>query len=262
MHALARLATFSQANRRALRAFPIGASAVADVLPQAAKNWPSASPFSPEDFARRDESRDSLFYETPRFCYHIDEAAVEALRTHYSTAFRAWARPSILDLCASHVSHFPSDVSSFAGRRVALGMNLMELQRNTQVDEFVAQDLNINTTLPFEDNSFDIVTNAVSIDYLTQPLAVCSEVRRVLKPGGAAIFSLSNRCFPSKAVDMWLRTNDLEHVYVVGAYFHYAGGFKPALAEEISPNKQLAHWQHGTSHNDKYLSVVTAFVNK
>ena len=39
--------------------------------------------------------------------------------------------------------------------------------------------------------------------------------------------ALSNRCFPTKAVDIWLRTNDLEHVFVVGSYFHYAGGFKP-----------------------------------
>jgi len=253
----------STVNRRALRACSTGnARTVSDVLPLAMKNWPSAWPFSPEDFARRDESPDSLFYERPRFCYHIDEVAVEALRMYYSTAFRTWVRPSILDLCASHVSHFPSDVSSFAGRRAALGMNVMELQSNIQVDEFVAQDLNTNTTLPFEDDSFDIVTNAVSIDYLTQPLAVCKEVCRVLKPGGAAIFSLSNRCFPSKAVNIWLRTNDLEHVYVVGAYFHYAGGFKPAFAEEISPNKQLALWQHGASHNDSYLSVVTAFVKK
>ena len=38
----------------------------------------------------------------------------------------------------------------------------------------------------------------------------------MLKPGGAAMFSLSNRCFPSKAVNVWLKTNDLEHVFVVG----------------------------------------------
>ena len=56
----------------------------------------------------------------------------------------------------------------------------------------------------------------MSIDYLTQPLQVCKEVARVLKPGGQAMFSLSNRCFPSKAVNVWLKTNDLEHVYIVG----------------------------------------------
>ena len=30
------------------------------------------------------------------------------------------------------------------------------------------KDLNDDPTLPFEDSSFDVVTNAVSIDYLTK----------------------------------------------------------------------------------------------
>lgn len=52
--------------------------------------------------------------------------------------------------------------------------------------------------LPYEDNSFDVVTNAVSVDYLTRPLEMFREMHRVLKPGGQAIMSFSNRCFPTK----------------------------------------------------------------
>merc|ERR1712160_67150 len=96
---------------------------------------------------------------------------------------------------------------------------------------------NADPTLPFEDNSFDIVTNAVSIDYLSQPLEICKEVARVLKPGGCAMFALSNRCFPTKAVNIWLKTNDLEHVFIVGSYFHFAGGFKAPSAAEVSPDQ-------------------------
>ena len=44
-------------------------------------------------------------------------------------------------------------------------------------------DLNETPKLPYEDDSFDFVTNAVSVDYLTKPLEVMQEVRRVLKPG-------------------------------------------------------------------------------
>ena len=106
-------------------------------------------------------------------------------------------------------------------------MNKEELERNVQVNEFVVKDLNKDPTLPFEDNSFDIVTNAVLIDYLTKPLEICKEVARVLKPGGCAMFALSNRCFPTKAISLWLKLNDLKHVYTVGSYFHYAGMFLP-----------------------------------
>ena len=49
--------------------------------------------------------------------------AVAALTEHYATAFREWEAPAILDICASHVSHFPPDVAEYTGRRVALGMN-------------------------------------------------------------------------------------------------------------------------------------------
>mmetsp|Transcript_5062 Transcript_5062/g.10273 ORF Transcript_5062/g.10273 Transcript_5062/m.10273 type:complete len:90 (-) Transcript_5062:2093-2362(-) len=55
---------------------------------------------------------------------------------------------------------------------------------------------------------FDVVTNCVSVDYLTRPLEVFQEIRRVLRPSGIAIMSFSNRCFPSKAINLWLNTSD------------------------------------------------------
>ena len=67
-----------------------------------------------------------------------------------------------------------------ASGAVGGGMNEEELARNGQVTEYVVKDLNVDPRLPFEDNSFDVVTNVVSIDYLTQPLQVCKEVARVL----------------------------------------------------------------------------------
>lgn len=246
--------------KRPLAGFPRQAASVSDVL--AAPEWPSEFPLKPDDFSRADESTDTFFYDQPRFCFHVDPAAVAALTDYYSTAFRAWDKPAILDICASHVSHFPDDVASYAGRRVALGMNAVELSQNKQVTEYVVKDLNVDPTLPFEDNSFDIVTNVVSIDYLTQPLAICKEVARVLKPGGAAMFALSNRCFPTKAVNIWLNTDDLEHVYVVGSYFHYAEGFKPPTAVEVSPNQATTPWSGGRSQNIAYLAVVKATVDK
>ncbi len=41
--------------------------------------WPEKWPFRPEDFLRYDESDDSVFYDAPRFVYHIDDGAVKAL---------------------------------------------------------------------------------------------------------------------------------------------------------------------------------------
>jgi len=132
------------------------------------------------------------------------------------------------------VSHLPEDYE--AGSVTGLGMVTAELDKNPRLTTRVTQDLNENPSLPFEDASFDVITNVVSVDYLTQPLAIFKEMARVLRPGGSAVMSFSNRCFPSKAIDIWLRTSDMEHAFIVGCYFHYAGGFGPPQAQDISPN--------------------------
>ena len=60
-------------------------------------------------------------------------------------------------------------------------------------------DLNRTPTLPFEDESFDVVLNTVSVDYLTRPFEVFAEVGGVLRPGGLFLVTFSNRAFPQKA---------------------------------------------------------------
>ena len=42
-------------------------------------NWPDSWPFSPADFQRYDESKDTAFYDAPRFVTHIDDGAISAL---------------------------------------------------------------------------------------------------------------------------------------------------------------------------------------
>lgn len=187
-----------------------------------------------------------------------------SLTQHYSEIFKTFETPpDVLDICSSWVSHYPKDVA--LGRVVGLGMNEYELEKNPQLTSFVAQDLNkvmphdvcahkktaINPhdsgvvtislhaaqepTLPFDESSFDVVTCVVSVDYLNNPRRIFEEICRVLKPGGRCIISCSNRCFPTKAIAIWLQTNDLEHVFIVGSFFHYAGGFEPPAALDISP---------------------------
>uniref|UniRef100_A0A0R0L4J8 Methyltransferase type 11 domain-containing protein n=1 Tax=Glycine max TaxID=3847 RepID=A0A0R0L4J8_SOYBN len=171
--------------------------------------WPEQFPFKEEEFQRFDETPDSLFYEAPRFVTHIDDPAIAALTKYYSKVFPPSNTPgvSILDMCSSWV-----------------------------LTEYAVQDLNVNPKLPFEDNSFDLITNVVSVDYLTKPLDVFKEMCRILKPGGLAIMSFSNRCFWTKAISIWTSTGDADHVMIVGSYFHYAGGFEPPQAVDISPN--------------------------
>ncbi|KAI3742104.1 hypothetical protein L1987_59784 [Smallanthus sonchifolius] len=198
--------------------------------------WLQQFPFKDEDFQRFDESSDLIFYESPRFVTHIDDPAIAALTKYYKEVFPPSNTPGValLDMCSSWVSHFPA---GYKQERIAgMGLNEEELKANKVLTEYVVQDLNTNPKLPFEDDSFDVITNVVSVDYLTKPIEVFKEMRRVLKPGGKAIMSFSNRCFWTKAISIWTSTGDADHVMIVGAYFHYAGGFEPPQAVDISPN--------------------------
>lgn len=192
--------------------------------------WPAEWPFRPEDFSRQDETSDSQFYGVERLVHHIDDGARAALTKYYSQNIKEGS--DVLDICSSWVSHYPEDLK--LGRVAGLGMVPGELKVNKQLTEWTAKDLNVEPVLPYEDNSFDVVTCVVSVDYLIKPLEIFKEMRRVLKPGGKAIMSQSNRCFPTKAINIWLNTNDLEHVFIIGCYFHYAG-FEPPVSKDISP---------------------------
>lgn len=220
-----------------LSARGLGAAAAAQTAEQVLQEakWPDKFPFGPDAFERYDESTDTIFYDQPRFVTHIDDGAIKALTKFYGENFppSGGKDVALLDICSSWISHYPEGYT--AGRIAGLGMNVAELKRNKVLTEFDTRDLNKDPRLPYEDDSFDVVTNAVSVDYLTKPLEVFREVHRVLKPGGLAIMSFSNRCFPTKAISIWTRTGDLDHVLIVGSYFHYTGGFTKPEARDITP---------------------------
>eukprot|EP00197_Chlamydomonas_leiostraca_P015305 CAMPEP_0202859166 /NCGR_PEP_ID=MMETSP1391-20130828/1404_1 /ASSEMBLY_ACC=CAM_ASM_000867 /TAXON_ID=1034604 /ORGANISM="Chlamydomonas leiostraca, Strain SAG 11-49" /LENGTH=274 /DNA_ID=CAMNT_0049538177 /DNA_START=171 /DNA_END=996 /DNA_ORIENTATION=+ len=199
--------------------------------------FPAKWPFRPADFQRYDEQPDTVFYSQPRYVAHIDEHAINALTRFYGQNFPESGRTdtALLDICSSWISHYPQGYT--AGKVAGLGMNEDELKRNTQLTEWVVRDLNADPRLPYPDNTFDVVTNAVSVDYLNKPLEVFREMHRVLKPGGTAYMSFSNRCFPTKAIQIWTSTGDADHVWIVGSYFHYSveSGWGAPKCADITP---------------------------
>jgi len=180
-------------------------------------------------FDRADDSPDAFFYSPVRMVTHIDEGAIDAVGGFYE---EHGIDGTVLDLMSSWISHFRSPPE----RLVALGMNTQELEANPMAAEYVQHDLNLDPTLPFDDASFDDAVCAVSVDYLTRPIEVFRDVRRVLRPGGRFVCSFSNRCFPTKAIRGWLMANDQQRCEIVAQYFNLAGGFDPAVIENRSPS--------------------------
>lgn len=170
-----------------------------------------------DPFDRMDPSDDALFYSVARKVVHLEPGAIEALRAVYAKRFPSAA--TVLDLMSSWRSHLPDGLD----RVVGLGMNAEEMAANPQLDEWVVHDLNREPRLPFPARSFDAVTCAVSVQYLVHPFEVFADVGRVLAPGGPVVVSFSNRCFPTKAVALWLAADDDDHRLVVREYLERSG---------------------------------------
>jgi SAM-dependent methyltransferase len=184
-----------------------------------------------EWLARIDPSPDALFYGVARLVTHIDDATIAALTDYYREVLPEGG--AILDLMSSWVSHLPAEVA-FA-RVAGLGMNAEELAANARLTDFCVQDLNVHPVLPYPDESFDAVVNAVSVQYLIRPVEVFAEVRRVLRPRGLSIVAMSHRCFPTKAIRAFHELPRDGRLAWVAGYHELAGGFAPASAIDRSP---------------------------
>lgn len=184
----------------------------------------------PAAFRRADETPDELFYRQPRFVTHIDDGAIQAVTALYREFLPPGGR--ILDLMSSWVSHLPPDVPY--AQVVGLGLNREELAANPRLTSFVVQNLNTTPRLPFGDGTFDAAGLTVSIDYLTDPVAVLRDLGRVLVPGGPVVVTFSNRCFPTKAVAVWHALDDRGRVALVRRYLE-TGGWTDIQTLDRSP---------------------------
>jgi hypothetical protein len=193
-------------------------------------------PYSKDDFARSDESGDTSFYNQPRYVAHVDDAALTRLTAYYDAVLPRKGR--ILDLCTSWNSWYPADCEKAV--RVdrtlevfGIGLNEAEMARNALFQghpaRYATVDLNEGTHIigakwpQYEDESgqgglpmFDCVTCAVSVDYLVEPVAVLESVRKSAVEGGKIHLIISDRCFPTKAVRIWLRSSPEERLQLVG----------------------------------------------
>jgi SAM-dependent methyltransferase len=87
------------------------------------------------------------------------------------------------------------------------------------LDETVVHDLNLDSRLPFESETFDAVICTASVEYLIDPLSVFKDVYRVLSPGGVFAITFSNRWFSPKAIKIWPQLHEFERMGLVTEYF-------------------------------------------
>jgi SAM-dependent methyltransferase len=206
----------------------------------------------PNQRLKLDDTNDNLFYGYPRFVTHVDEAFINQLTDVYRERLQPNTR--ILDMMSSWVSHLPAEMQ-FAHVE-GHGLNAEELARNPRLNHYFIQNINDNPKLPFPDQDFDAVINCVSVQYIQYPEAVFSEIHRILKPGGVAIISFSNRMFFQKAIQAWRDASEESRVELVKSYFASVPGFStPEVIVHKSTMPNILQWL-GAPGGDPFYAVI------
>ncbi|BAB76389.1 class I SAM-dependent methyltransferase [Nostoc sp. PCC 7120 = FACHB-418] len=206
----------------------------------------------PDQRLKLDDTDDNLFYAYPRFVTHVDEGFIQRLTDLYRERLQPNTR--ILDMMSSWVSHLPEEIK-FAHVE-GHGLNAEELKRNPRLNHYFVQNLNENPGLPLPDQEFDAVLNCVSVQYLQYPEAVFSEIHRILKPGGVAIISFSNRMFYQKAIQAWRDASEPGRLELVKRYFASVPGFStPEIIARKSTAPNFLQWL-GAPGGDPFYAAI------
>lgn len=147
------------------------------------------------------------------------------------------------------------DLARFArGGAVAAGVDLapsaIELARANFAQQGLQADLRVGSgeALPFPDDTFDLVYAHGVVQYTADPPRLVEECRRVLKPGGTAIFQVYNRISWLNALSKLMKVG-LEHEgapvllkFSIGEFRRLLGGFRDVkIVPERFPVKSRLH---------------------
>ena len=162
------------------------------------------------------------------------------------------------------------DLARFArGGAVCTGVDLaasaIELAKANFQQQGLSADLRVanGEALPFPDNTFDLVYAHGVVQYTADPRRLVAEVRRVLKPGGEAIFQVYNRISwlngLSKLMNVGLEHDDAPVLlkFTIGEFRHLVSGFSSVrIVPERFPVKSRLHggWK-GAVYNGLFVGT-------
>lgn len=151
---------------------------------------------------------------------------------------------------------------------VDISSSAIRLAEANLAQQAVTADLRVadGERLPFADASFDLVFAHGVVQYTANPQALVDEVRRVLRPGGQAIFQVYNRRSWLNALSKLMKVG-LEHEdapvlikFTAGEFRNLVKGFRDVqIVPERFPVKSRLHggWK-GAIYNGLFVGLFNA----
>ena len=156
-----------------------------------------------------------------------------------------------------------ADVTGVDVARSAVGLAQANFQQQGLHGRFEVAN---GEQLPFADGSFDLVYAHGVVQYTAQPQRLVDESRRVLKPGGEAIFQVYNRVSWLNALSKLMKVG-LEHEdapvllrFSIGEFRRLLRGFRDVrVVPERFPVKSRLHggWK-GAVYNGVFVGTFNA----
>jgi SAM-dependent methyltransferase len=151
---------------------------------------------------------------------------------------------------------------------VDLTASAIELAKANFGQQRLAADLRVadGEHLPFDDHSFDLVYAHGVVQYTANPQRLVDECRRVLKPGGQAIFQVYNRISwlnaLSKLMNVGLEHDDAPVLlkFSIGEFRRLLSGFREVtVVPERFPVRSRLHggWK-GALYNGAFVGTFNA----
>jgi SAM-dependent methyltransferase len=207
---------------------------------------------------------------TPGFFSDLDQYHFEKLHHLLRLVdFDAWSGKQVLEVgCGAG-----TDLARFArGGAIVTGVDLSASAIALARKNFEQQGLQADFReadgehLPFDDNTFDLVYAHGVVQYTPDGGRLIEECRRVLKPGGEAIFQVYNRVSWLNALSKLMKV-PLEHEdapvlrkYSIGEFRSMLRGFRHVrIVEERFPVKSRLHkgWK-GPLFNTFFVGTFNA----
>lgn len=180
--------------------------------------------------------------------------------------FNAYRGKAVLEVgCGAAV-----DLARFAiGGAVATGVDLaasaISLAKANFQQQGLEADLRVanGEALPFPDNSFDLVYAHGVVQYTAEPQRLVNEVRRVLKPGGEAVFQVYNRISWLNALSKLMKVG-LEHddapvllKFTIGEFKRLLSGFSSVriVPERFPVTSRLHGGWKGALYNGLFVGT-------
>jgi len=143
-------------------------------------------------------------------------------------AIRRYPQCRLLDFGCGWEARLLKDVEPYISRGVGIDRRAPAVES----DKLTTLRVDLEATLPFEPDTFDVITMLAVLEHLNDPLRVLGEIRRVLSPRGTLILTVPSHAAKPVLEFLAYRLHLVSHAEIADHKRYYGRRDLDALAAQ------------------------------